>query len=97
MHENSRLSEYVFCNIFRRYAEFVEEKLKKLGMTVDILYPNEDVQMSRVLGNISSRGTLYAIIIEPINEEHDSLTVNILHGTPEGKMPRPMYFCKHVF
>lgn len=56
-----------------------------LGLTVDILYPNEDVQMSRVLGNISSRGTLYAIIIEPINEEHDSLTVNILHGTPEGK------------
>lgn len=70
----------------RRYAEFVEERLKILGLTVDILYPNEDVQMSRVLGNISSRGTLYAIIIEPINEEHDSLTVNILHGTPEGKM-----------
>lgn len=52
---------------------------------MDILYPNEDVQMSRVLGNISSRGTLFAIIIEPINEDHDSLTVNILHGTPEGK------------
>lgn len=73
-----------------RYAEFVEEKLKKLGLTVDILYPNEDVQMSRVLGNISSRGTLYAIMIEPINEEHDSLTVNILHGTPEAHRNMPL-------
>lgn len=73
-----------------RYAEFVEERLKMLGLTVDILYPNEDVQMSRVLGNISSRGTLYAIIIEPINEEHDSLTVNILHGTPEAHRNMPL-------
>ncbi|KAK3919812.1 Nuclear receptor coactivator 5 [Frankliniella fusca] len=73
-----------------RYAEFVEEKLKKLGLTVDILYPNEDVQMSRVLGNISSRGTLYAIMIEPINEDHDSLTVNILHGTPEAHRNMPL-------
>ncbi|KAJ1529516.1 hypothetical protein ONE63_006289 [Megalurothrips usitatus] len=73
-----------------RYAEFVEERLKKLGLTVDILYPNEDVLMSRVLGNISSRGTLYAIMIEPINEEHDSLTVNILHGTPEAHRNMPL-------
>lgn len=60
-------------------------RLKKIGLTVDLLFPNEDVLLSRVLGNIASRGCLYAVVVTPINQEHHSLTLNILHGLPQGR------------
>ncbi|XP_043508887.1 putative uncharacterized protein DDB_G0282133 isoform X1 [Frieseomelitta varia] len=65
------------------YAESIEMRLKKIGLTVDLLFPNEDVLLSRVLGNIASRGCLYAVVVTPINQEHHSLTLNILHGLPQ--------------
>ncbi|XP_076248798.1 nuclear receptor coactivator protein neosin [Calliopsis andreniformis] len=65
------------------YAESIETRLKKIGLTVDLLFPNEDVLLSRVLGNIASRGCLYAVVVTPINQEHHSLTLNILHGLPQ--------------
>ena len=65
------------------YAESIEARLKKMGLTVDLLFPNEDVLLSRVLGNIASRGCLYAVVVMPINQEHHSLTLNILHGLPQ--------------
>lgn len=40
--------------------------------------------MGRVLANISGRGTLFAIIVNISNEEHRSLTLNILYGQPQG-------------
>lgn len=60
----------------------IESQLKRRGMTVDLLFPNDDVPIGKVLANISSRGTLYAILVTPQNEEHRSITVNILYGTP---------------
>ncbi|CAD1473190.1 unnamed protein product [Heterotrigona itama] len=68
---------------FKEYAESIEMRLKKIGLTVDLLFPNEDVLLSRVLGNIASRGCLYAVVVTPINQEHHSLTLNILHGLPQ--------------
>lgn len=38
--------------------------------------------MGKVLANISSRGTLYAILVTHQNQELRSITVNILHGIP---------------
>ena len=72
-------------NRCRKYAEYIEQRLKGLGLIVDLLFPNEDVPIGRVLANISSRGCLYAILVMPQNEEHRSLTLNILHGIPQGK------------
>lgn len=72
---------FFFC---REYAEYIEQRLKSLGLIVDLLFPNEDVPIGRVLANISSRGCLYAILIMPQNEEHRSLTLDILHGIPQG-------------
>lgn len=69
---------------FSEYAEYIEQKLKSIGLTVDLLFPNEDVPIGRVLANISSRGCLYAVLVMPQNEEHGSLTLNILHGLPQG-------------
>ncbi|KAL0271558.1 UNVERIFIED_CONTAM: hypothetical protein PYX00_008615 [Menopon gallinae] len=73
-----------------KYAEYIEMRLKKLGLTVDLLFPNEDVHVTRVLANIASRGSLYAILILPQNEEHRSLTLNILHGQPQEHRNMPL-------
>lgn len=51
-------------------------------MLVDLLFPNPDVPMGKVLANISSRGSLFAIVVTPQNQEHRSITVNILFGEP---------------
>ncbi|KAG7211887.1 hypothetical protein KM043_011098 [Ampulex compressa] len=72
------------------YAEAIEMRLQKIGLTVDLLFPNEDVLLSRVLGNIASRGCLYAVVVIPINQEHHSLTLNILHGLPQEHRNMPV-------
>ncbi|XP_077291402.1 nuclear receptor coactivator protein neosin [Arctopsyche grandis] len=72
------------------YAEYIEDRLKRMGLTVDLLFPNEDVPIGRVLGNILSRGSLYAILIMPQNEEHRSLTLNILIGLPQEHRNMPV-------
>ncbi|XP_072378231.1 uncharacterized protein Neos isoform X1 [Diabrotica undecimpunctata] len=74
----------------REYAEFIEQKLKTQGLIVDLLFPNEDVPIGKVLANISSRGCLYAILIMPVNEERRSLTLNILHGVPQEHRNMPI-------
>lgn len=66
------------------YAEAIESRLKKMGLTVDLLFPNEEVPLSRVLGNIANRGCLYAVVVTQLNMEHASMTLNILHGLPQG-------------
>lgn len=66
----------------REYAENIESRLKRVGLSVDLLFPNDDVPMGKVLANISSRGTLYAILVTHQNQELRSITVNVLHGIP---------------
>lgn len=64
------------------YAENIEARLKRNGLTVDLLFPNDDVPIGKVLSNIASRGSYYAILITPENEERNSITVNVLAGVP---------------
>ncbi|XP_020291829.1 probable serine/threonine-protein kinase DDB_G0278509 isoform X2 [Pseudomyrmex gracilis] len=73
-----------------KYAEEIELRLKQIGLLVDLLFPNEDVPLGRVLGNIASRGCLYAVVVTPINHEHHSLTLNILHGLPQEHRNMPV-------
>ncbi|KAK4876514.1 hypothetical protein RN001_009020 [Aquatica leii] len=73
----------VVSRLLTEYAEYIEQRLKGIGLMVDLLYPNEDVPIGRVLANISSRGCLYAILVMPQNEEYRSLTLSILHGIPQ--------------
>jgi len=54
--------------------------LKNFGLEVDVLFPNPDIPLPKILGNIASRGVLFAIVVTPLNEEHKSITVNILQG-----------------
>ena len=37
------------------------------------------IEKSKYL-NISSRGVMFAILVTPLNEEHNSVTLNILQG-----------------
>lgn len=48
-----------------------------LGIRVDLLFPNDQVPINKVLGNIQSRGCLYAILVLPVNMEHKSLTLTV--------------------
>ncbi|KAL0113119.1 hypothetical protein PUN28_012377 [Cardiocondyla obscurior] len=73
-----------------KYAEDIELRLKQIGLMVDLLFPNEDVPLGRVLGNIASRGCLYAVVVTPVNQEHHSLTLNILHGLPQEHRNMPV-------
>lgn len=74
---------FVSNYFYSQYAEAVENNLKQMGLTVDLLFPNSDVPIGKVLHNIASRGCLYAIIITQENLERRSITVNILYGQPE--------------
>ncbi|XP_050300573.1 nuclear receptor coactivator 5 [Anthonomus grandis grandis] len=80
----------VVSRALTEYAEFIESRLKAMGLIVDLLFPNEDVPIGKVLANISSRGCLYAILVMPQNEEHRSLTLNVLHGIPQEHRNMPI-------
>jgi len=80
----------VVSKLLTEYAEYIEQRLKGVGLVVDLLFPNEDVPIGRVLANISSRGCLYAILIMPQNEEYRSLTLSILHGIPQEHRNMPI-------
>lgn len=58
----------------------VEQQLKRLDLTVDLLFPNDDVPIGKVLANIASRGSLYGLLVTPQNEQHRSITVTQLYG-----------------
>ncbi|KAM3966353.1 nuclear receptor coactivator protein neosin [Aphomia sociella] len=73
----------VVSKALTEYAEYIEGRLKRLGIVVDLLFPMEDVPIGKVLGNIASRGCLYAILVMPLNQENRSLTLTILHGLPQ--------------
>ena len=53
-------------------------RLKNFGLKIDVLFPNPDIPLPKILGNIASRGVLFAIVVTPLNEDHKSMTVNIL-------------------
>ncbi|EDV40560.1 uncharacterized protein Dana_GF23867 [Drosophila ananassae] len=72
------------------YAENIEDRLRNCGMRVDVLFPNEDVMLGKVLANISSRGCLYAVVVTPQHEALNSITVNILYGVPAEHRNMPL-------
>lgn len=75
--------EIIVCTKMQTsYAESIEMQLTRVGLNVDLLFPNGVVSIGKILGNISARGCLYAILVTPQNEEHRSITVNVLYGQP---------------
>jgi hypothetical protein len=90
-----RLARYnreykVIVTIHRGYGEFIERKLVAKSMTVSVSIIPEDRSIPQMMEEASKRGHLFGIVINSQNEVHQSLTLNILHGTPQGK------FCRHL-
>lgn len=81
----------------RQYAELIEGRVRARGMAVDVLFPREDIPIRQVLLDLAERGTLFACVLTPLNEEHRSVTLNILFGPqPEGKCEPPFCLCRAV-
>lgn len=74
----------------RAYAENIENRLKNMGLSVDVLFPNPEIPIGKVLGNIASRGVMYAICVGPENEQHLSLTLNVLQGQQQEHRNMPV-------
>jgi len=74
----------------RQWAEFIEGRLKNMGLRVDVLFPNPDIPIGKVLGNIAMRGVMFAICVAPENEIHRSLTVNVLQGEQQEHRNMPI-------
>nr|XP_002732892.1 PREDICTED: nuclear receptor coactivator 5-like [Saccoglossus kowalevskii] len=85
----------------RDYAETVERRLKQIGLIVDIIFLTSDVSLGQALDDVSRRGVLYATMITSQHELHRSVTLNILHGTPQEHRNMPlddaMTFIAHNF
>eukprot|EP00090_Calanus_glacialis_P022736 TRINITY_DN3502_c0_g1_i1.p1 TRINITY_DN3502_c0_g1~~TRINITY_DN3502_c0_g1_i1.p1 ORF type:complete len:676 (-),score=187.52 TRINITY_DN3502_c0_g1_i1:2060-4087(-) len=74
----------------RSYAENIENRMKNMGLSVDVLFPNPEIPIGKVLGNIASRGVMYAICVGPENEQHMSLTLNVLQGEQQEHRNMPV-------
>ena len=74
----------------RQYAEMIESRLRNLGLRVDVLFPNPDIPLGKIVDNIKSRGILFAIVVTSINEQHRSLTLNVLQGQQQEHRNMPL-------
>lgn len=63
----------------------VERKFKDSGLVTDLQFLGM-MAMAELLDNVTRHGVLYAVVITSQHEVHRSVTVNILHGTPQGKL-----------
>ena len=70
----------IVCVCARQFAERIEARLKVIGLKVDVLFPNLNVDLQKIIASISSRGVMFAILVTLLNEERNTVTVNILQG-----------------
>lgn len=75
---------------YRDYAEYIENRLKRANISCDLLFPNADLTVGKMLTNISNRGSLFAVIVQPQHKEHKSVTLNILYGIPAEHRNMPL-------
>ncbi|XP_048752410.2 nuclear receptor coactivator 5-like isoform X3 [Ostrea edulis] len=72
------------------YGEFIERKLVAKSMTALVSVIPEDRTIPQMMEEGSKRGHLFGIVINSQNEVHQSLTLNILHGTPQEHRNMPV-------
>ena len=61
-----------------------------IGLKVDVLFPNPKVDLAKIFSNITSRGVTFAILVTPLNEDHNSVTLNILQGQQQEHRNMPL-------
>ena len=86
-------SRIFFVVVCRDYASGVDLRLKSRNMlTVINILPSEDY-LQRATDDVLRRGLPYNIIITAQNELHRSITLKILHGTPQGNELSLLFLC----
>ncbi|XP_033117340.1 nuclear receptor coactivator 5-like isoform X2 [Anneissia japonica] len=74
----------------RGYAEIVERRLKEQALNVGMIFLSTELTMMKALEDVTRRDVLYAIVITSQHELHRSVTLNILHGTPQEHRNMPL-------
>ena len=69
----------------------IERKLKRCAMLTHQRQISPHMQANCV-EDANRTGILFVIIVNSQNEMHQSITVNVLHGTPQGKPHLNMKF-----
>jgi radial spoke head protein 4A len=67
----------------RPYADLIESKLKPSGLLTHINVLPDESAVTQTVEEVAHRLIPFAVVINPQNQAHHSLTVNILHGTPQ--------------
>uniref|UniRef100_A0A1A9VZK1 RRM domain-containing protein n=1 Tax=Glossina brevipalpis TaxID=37001 RepID=A0A1A9VZK1_9MUSC len=62
------------------YGKMIERRLQLLGLEVDILLPNPNVSLKKVISTMAAKGCIYAILINNLHEKHRSITLYLLQG-----------------
>ena len=63
----------------------IEDQLMEQRMRCQHLVLKSDAELPLIITDVTRRRVPYAIVLTAQNEQHHSLTLNILHGTPQGK------------
>lgn len=71
---------------YRAYAEAIERRVKDQNIITAVSVIPEGRTSAQMVEELTARDGLFAIFINPQNEQHRSLTLNILHGVPQGKL-----------
>ncbi|ESN94806.1 hypothetical protein HELRODRAFT_193795 [Helobdella robusta] len=93
---NKPLAVAIDCDIIlvsneqRMYGESVKTRLLASGLTVEIKILPHDLTTLSMVESAGRKGLLFAIIINDQNEIHRSITVNILHGSPQEHRNMPL-------
>lgn len=77
-------------NKLKGYGEFIDRKLATKSITTLVTVIPEERTIPQMIEEASKRGHLFAIVINSQNEVHQSLTLNILHGTPQEHRNMPI-------
>ncbi|XP_052229376.1 nuclear receptor coactivator 5-like isoform X2 [Dreissena polymorpha] len=72
------------------YAESLESRLRQSALITDIVIIPDDMQVPQMVEEAAKLKYLFVILINSQNEAHKSLTLNILHGTPQEHRNMPM-------
>ncbi|KAI8790690.1 nuclear receptor coactivator 5 [Biomphalaria glabrata] len=86
----------VECEVFmvnpqlRAYAEAIERRVKDQNIITAVSVIPEGRTSAQMVEELTARDGLFAIFINPQNEQHRSLTLNILHGVPQEHRNMPL-------
>ncbi|CAL1528072.1 unnamed protein product [Lymnaea stagnalis] len=84
------------CEVFlvnsqlRAYGEAVERRVKEQNIITAVSVIPEGRTAPQMVEELTARDGLFAIFINPQNEIHRSLTLNILHGVPQEHRNMPL-------